>query len=1041
MSLPDTFAASPFVPGQKNQKKSKAQNADSSDRQKITLLAGGGLLALLVVVGLVYWTGGLVGGGSSAGGQYAVVDSFTPTDQPTEQPDEQPVPLDIDYVPVAAKAPAEAVPPKPVWTVKPDPPSADETPLVDVVGALTPEPSLLLASLGGPYAVGVPPDPARARRAKALKGADGKPGELVSIDKAPHSVVDIRTGQQAGEFPAAAQVRFASRLSPDGRYLASFEFEVQQSPSWKVTKDELVVWSRNAEEPACRWPLPGAVLWADFLAPDRLALYHTTPSPQFVVLDVAKGTPVVTAPLPADEFSAEHDLNPRQDASSYRVETTSGAISPGRKLIALGGRTHIALLQADGQVVGKLPVEQVYWARNYLGMSFNEDGSQLRALTQQGGGGIYLRVWSLTDGQALHTMRYMIDPRAGLAGMLDTVPPLQILSGPEPNSLIVGDRVVSLAENYVYAELPYQPQRRLDANRMLALGTVAEAHNADALSATADFVPRGKSLIVAALSQEELLAKAPKVSPAVVASVPKEAGPPPPLAGDRSKATTIRLQPPTAWSVKPAAEVARPTGPLPLWPDAFAESEAAVIDENLSWKRYDLNTGQTIGEPIELWPGQPRPKERVQPMAALARDGKRLALVDPRDLTRVDVWDTSGKRLIGLRPYEGEPIFWHGWSADGKLLTADGGRLTAWNAQTGQAAFEVTGKFARFMTAPAAEWMLAMTPARHLFFVDTANGQILGHIPASTSCPEHTLSPDGKMLVRLGRGLNLQVWDLQTGKRKSEVEMPLVPPLLAIGGAIQGGVRQPDLGVSWIGPRLVLSLTKFPGEQQAGYYLYDLDAHLHTYRFSTDPGTFQNDSLGRAWMTSHGGGSESWIAPSVPNVGAFNQTVVFGPGTTIQVEVDVLGRENSQKTAEKMAASLAARGFKIGRGGWILRADHTISDTLTNINDTLGQRVRVATLGITWRLLDPAGKEAWKGNAGGKFDPFNSKYVVLGSRKTDMALGGMGGGSTQVRLDYQGKDAATAQLEEILEKYWYSGVPRCLVKKQGEYLRLPLAAK
>jgi hypothetical protein len=91
-------------------------------------------------------------------------------------------------------------------------------------------------------------------------------------------------------------------------------------------------------------------------------------------------------------------------------------------------------------------------------------------------------------------------------------------------------------------------------------------------------------------------------------------------------------------------------------------------------------------------------------------------------------------------------------------------------------------------------------------------------------------------------------------------------------------------------------------------------------------------------------------------------------------------------------------------------------------------------------MLDPEGKEAWQGRSGGKFDPFNSKYVVVGSRKTDMAPGGLGGGSTQVRLDYQGKDAMTAQLEEILEKYWYPAVPTCLVRNEGGYSVLPLAA-
>jgi len=160
----------------------------------------------------------------------------------------------------------------------------------------------------------------------------------------------------------------------------------------------------------------------------------------------------------------------------------------------------------------------------------------------------------------------------------------------------------------------------------------------------------------------------------------------------------------------------------------------------------------------------------------------------------------------------------------------------------------------------------------------------------------------------------------------------------------------------------------------------------------------------------------------------------------VQIEVDVGSGENSQKTAKKMAESLATLGFKIGRGGWVLRADHKTSTASTDLTDLMGQRgISVATLTINWRLLDPQGNEAWKGTSGGKFDPFNSKYVVVGSRRTDMAPGGLGGGSTQVELDYGGKDAMTAQVDEILEKYWYPGVPTCLVQSEGKYVALPLA--
>jgi hypothetical protein len=60
-----------------------------------------------------------------------------------------------------------------------------------------------------------------------------------------------------------------------------------------------------------------------------------------------------------------------------------------------------------------------------------------------------------------------------------------------------------------------------------------------------------------------------------------------------------------------------------------------------------------------------------------------------------------------------------------------------------------------------------------------------------------------------------------------------------------------------------------------------------------------------------------------------------------------------------------------------------------------------------------------------------------------MAPGGLGGGSSSIRLDYEGKDPTTAQLEDILEKMLFSGnalpgMPTHLVRNEGGYAALPL---
>src|SRR5262249_40445487 len=146
---------------------------------------------------------------------------------------------------------------------------------------------------------------------------------------------------------------------------------------------------------------------------------------------------------------------------------------------------------------------------------------------------------------------------------------------------------------------------------------------------------------------------------------------------------------------------------------AYNESELAVLARpnfraqlgkfflnhlQLRWDRYDLKTGQRLEPSVQLWPWEGWPgawkKTPRVPVAALAVDGKRLAMCDPADPTRVDVWDQSGTRLMGIVPgAPPAPIEWLAWSADGKLLTLIGGRLTGWHVPSGKAAYEVDGGY------------------------------------------------------------------------------------------------------------------------------------------------------------------------------------------------------------------------------------------------------------------------------------------------------------------------------------------------------------
>src|SRR5205823_907396 len=111
-----------------------------------------------------------------------------------------------------------------------------------------------------------------------------------------------------------------------------------------------------------------------------------------------------------------------------------------------------------------------------------------------------------------------------------------------------------------------------------------------------------------------------------------------------------------------------------------------------TWVRYDLATGQSIGEPIPLWADTvAEVGGEVGRLVALSPDGQRLAVVDPSDRSRVDVWDSTGKRLVGLRPYAEDAITWLGWSPAGQLLTACADTMTGSDVTNGKAVFEIEG--------------------------------------------------------------------------------------------------------------------------------------------------------------------------------------------------------------------------------------------------------------------------------------------------------------------------------------------------------------
>src|SRR5581483_5261965 len=163
-----------------------------------------------------------------------------------------------------------------------------------------------------------------------------------------------------------------------------------------------------------------------------------------------------------------------------------------------------------------------------------------------------------------------------------------------------------------------------------------------------------------------------KASAALAAAAPRPA----PAKADRAAA---RTGPASAgpWAVPaPPAAAPAPLGPdarLPRWPDAWAERQVAFVDFTMrsngtdvryevSWTRHD----PAAGAPTVLWPwadrdpgAQPRPEDV---RAALTPDGETLALRDPADPKRLDVWDATGRRLTGFVAYPDREVEWLGFA-------------------------------------------------------------------------------------------------------------------------------------------------------------------------------------------------------------------------------------------------------------------------------------------------------------------------------------------------------------------------------------------
>jgi hypothetical protein len=776
----------------KNKKKAKKPASLIERLSPKTLIAFAVGTAVLVAGGIVALVLLLAGGGGNAGdggtteggtqsaarADFVVVDvSVDGVQGPAAQDASTPAPpRKPGKIPPLRAATAEV---EPGWLLQPDPPASAPAVLPErwaspIPGDWPP----VFASMAGPFygVLGPPVLPAPQRQ----PGPPPKPTPAALI-------TDLRTGKQSGEFYHAF---LNGRLSPDGQFIVT----PSAFPEAHLTEKEgkLLVYKDKETQRKAMIEIPGAVAWLDFIAADRVAIYTFDPKPVVHIHTIADGKLAKTIPIEAEMLPAPEPhsniVGPSRPKFWYEPKMLRGAVSPGGRYLALGSKKGIVVLSlAEGRQLMELVLGE---PGEHLGINFNPDGTELYSVHSR------LRGWSLASGQLLFSAP-VTQPLVGLP-----------VKGPEPGTMIVGGTVVETQAGLAIYYLDFTAVRWVGPDSLLAYGKLASAPYLTApaekplpeknATSRREIVQQrlnslqnanSNAVYTTPLDRAKYRAKA---DPILAAVAPRPVVP----VGDRSGVKSLKAEPPTTWTAPPPAHVPEPSAvkpALPSWPTTMSADHAAMITFDfmqvprwqyaVNWHRYDLRAGKKVGDPIELWPWAEMTDRHVTmieqfstPLAALTDDGGLLALRDPGDSARLNVWDGSGKRLGGLIPYgRGVAADWLGWSADGRLLTLGAGRLTGWDWKAARAIWEVEGGYITPVAqAPGRAW-LAAPAGDAVDLLDASSGRCLARCKAPPGAEYLALAvslngaalaaarPEKRPVAQAG-AYTADIWDLTNGK-------------------------------------------------------------------------------------------------------------------------------------------------------------------------------------------------------------------------------------------------------------------------------------
>ena len=273
---------------------------------------------------------------------------------------------------------------QPIWKTAADPLMHEPYELTPnfklAIGNTTP----LLADMNGPMVVVPNPpveepvsneSPARQHWNKVTK-ANYKVGP-------PVTVVDLRTGEEAGKLPGAVVFNEGRRLncclSPDGQYAVGRKYVKDENERW-VLESAVTIWKRSSKgnKKGRSIKINGAVGWMSFVSEKEFAVLIGAPQHQLMVFSAASGKRKGSIPISGESvFHIKRAPNQNLIERSknqllWMAEPNFAAVSPTGRYVAVVVKDGIALVSIDQkEVVGKISLGKLYGAP---WIAFDRDG-------------------------------------------------------------------------------------------------------------------------------------------------------------------------------------------------------------------------------------------------------------------------------------------------------------------------------------------------------------------------------------------------------------------------------------------------------------------------------------------------------------------------------------------------------------------------------------------------------------------------------------------------------------------------------------------